>query len=128
DLYLRIALELHLKRLLVGGIEKVYEIGRVFRHEGVDARHNPEFTMLELYQAYGSYETMMALTEDLIVACVRSLGERLQLPYGNRTLDYTPPWQRLAYADLFARHVGVPVTDADAVAAQAKQHGLVATG
>src|SRR5262249_28143650 len=67
DLFLRIALELHLKRLLVGGIEKVYEIGRVFRNEGIDARHNPEFTMLELYQAYGDYRTMMDLTEALIV-------------------------------------------------------------
>src|SRR6202521_5611135 len=78
DLYLRIALELHLKRLLVGGVEKVYEIGRVFRNEGISPKHNPEFTMLELYQAYGSYETMMALTEGLIVACVKGLGETMQ--------------------------------------------------
>src|ERR1700736_2223378 len=63
DLYLRIALELHLKRLLVGGVEKVYEIGRVFRNEGIDARHNPEFTMMELYHAYANYETMMDLVE-----------------------------------------------------------------
>jgi lysyl-tRNA synthetase class 2 len=128
DLYLRIALELHLKRLLVGGMEKVYEIGRVFRNEGIDAKHNPEFTMLELYQAYGSYETMMALTEGLIVTCVRSLGGSLQLPYGNRTLDYTPPWQRLAYADLFATHVGASMTDAEAVAARARAHGLTVAG
>ena len=87
DLYLRIALELHLKRLLVGGIEKVYEIGRVFRNEGIDARHNPEFTMLELYQAYGNYETMMDLTEGLIVACVQCLGAGMALPYGEKTID-----------------------------------------
>ena len=74
DLFLRIALELHLKRLLVGGIEKVYEIGRVFRNEGISPRHNPEFTMMELYQAYGDYRTMMDLTEGLIVACVEALG------------------------------------------------------
>ena len=74
DLYLRIALELHLKRLLVGGIEKVYEIGRVFRNEGIDATHNPEFTMLELYQAYGNYESMMEITEGMIVACVQEIG------------------------------------------------------
>jgi lysyl-tRNA synthetase class 2 len=128
DLYLRIALELHLKRLLVGGIEKVYEIGRVFRNEGIDARHNPEFTMLELYQAYGSYETMMALTEGLVVACVRALGERLQLPFGNRTLNFTPPWQRLAYAELFEQHIGAALTDTQAVAARATAHGLVAPG
>ena len=79
DLFLRIALELHLKRLLVGGIEKVYEIGRVFRNEGIDARHNPEFTMMELYQAYGDYNTMMELTEGLIVACVDALGGGRQL-------------------------------------------------
>jgi lysyl-tRNA synthetase class 2 len=128
DLYLRIALELHLKRLLVGGIEKVYEIGRVFRNEGIDARHNPEFTMLELYQAYGSYETMMALTEELIVACVHNLGSSLQLPFGSRTLDYTPPFPRLAYAELFEKHVGASMTDAAAIAAKAKDRGLTAEG
>src|SRR6185369_5427200 len=74
DLYLRIALELPLKRLLVGGIEKVYEIGRVFRNEGISPKHNPEFTMLELYHAYSDYRGMMDLTEGLIVACVDCLG------------------------------------------------------
>src|SRR5205807_9923133 len=81
DLYLRIALELHLKRLLVGGLERVYEIGRVFRNEGISRRHNPEFTMLELYQAYGDYHSMMDLTEGLIVECVRALGDERKLPY-----------------------------------------------
>ena len=71
-LYLRIALELHLKRLLVGGVERVYELGRVYRNEGIDARHNPEFTMLEAYRAYGDYQTMMDLTEKLIVAAIRA--------------------------------------------------------
>ena len=75
QLYLRIALELHLKRLLVGGIEKVYEIGRVFRNEGISPKHNPEFTMLELYQSYGDYQSMMDLTEGLILACIKNLGE-----------------------------------------------------
>ena len=70
DLFLRIALELHLKRLLVGGIERVYELGRVYRNEGVSPRHNPEFTMLEAYQAYGNYETMMDLTERIIVEAI----------------------------------------------------------
>jgi lysyl-tRNA synthetase class 2 len=111
DLYLRIALELHLKRLLVGGMEKVYEIGRVFRNEGISPRHNPEFTMMELYQAYADYHTMMDLTEGVIVACVKALGEALKLPYGDRVVDYTPPWQRAAYADLFTQHVGIPMDD-----------------
>src|SRR5208337_3675159 len=74
DLFLRIALELHLKRLMVGGVERVYELGRVYRNEGIDARHNPEFTMLELYQAYGDYRSMMELTEKLIVDAIRAIG------------------------------------------------------
>jgi lysyl-tRNA synthetase class 2 len=128
DLYLRIALELHLKRLLVGGIEKVYEIGRVFRNEGVDARHNPEFTMMELYQAYGNYETMMDLTEGFVVASVEALGGGLRLPYGDETIDFTPPWKREAYADLFERHVGVPMTDTAAVARVAEESGFPTAG
>src|SRR5437763_4763531 len=91
DLFLRIALELPLKRLLVGGMEKVYEIGRVFRNEGVDKKHNPEFTMLELYQAYGDYGTMMDLTEGLVVACVDALGGGRKLPYGELPGNDAPP-------------------------------------
>jgi lysyl-tRNA synthetase class 2 len=128
DLFLRIALELHLKRLLVGGIEKVYEIGRVFRNEGVDARHNPEFTMLELYQAYGDYRTMMDLTEGMIVACVEALGGGLRLPYGEQTVDYTPPWQRATYAELFHQHVGVPIDDTEAVRRVAEEAGFPTAG
>jgi lysyl-tRNA synthetase class 2 len=124
DLYLRVALELHLKRLLVGGIEKVYEIGRVFRNEGIDARHNPEFTMLELYQAYGDYHTMMDLTEGLIVACVEALGGGLRIPYGEQAVDYTPPWSRVRYGELFHKHVGAPMDDAGAVRRAAEQAGL----
>ena len=75
DLFLRIALELHLKRLLVGGMERVYELGRVYRNEGIDARHNPEFTMLELYQAYGDYHSMMDLTEKLIATAIQATGQ-----------------------------------------------------
>jgi lysyl-tRNA synthetase class 2 len=129
DLYLRIALELHLKRLLVGGIEKVYEIGRVFRNEGIDATHNPEFTMLELYQAYANYESMMDLTQGMVVACVQEVGGgSMRLPYGERTIDYTPPWDRLPYEKLFQEHVGVPMTDPAAVAAVAGQRGLPVQG
>src|SRR5204863_541731 len=121
-LFVRIALELHLKRLLVGGIEKVYEIGRVFRNEGISPKHNPEFTMMELYQAYGNYETMMELTEGLIVACVDCLGGSRVLPWADKTIDFSPPWQRAKYEDLFQVHVGVSMFDAAAVkeAAQKK--------
>lgn len=115
DLFLRIALELPLKRLLVGGIEKVYEIGRVFRNEGISRKHNPEFTMLELYQAYGDYLTMMDLTEGLIVACVDSLGSTRALPYGDVTIDFTPPFQRAKYGDLFSQFVGCDMHDEVAV-------------
>ncbi len=82
DLYLRIALELHLKRLLVGGIERVYEMGRVYRNEGIDARHNPEFTMIEIYQAYGNYETMMELTEAMITDAIRATGPAVRAAVG----------------------------------------------
>ncbi len=129
DLYLRIALELPLKRLLVGGIEKVYEVSRVFRNEGIDARHNPEFTMLELYQAYGDYHTMMDLTEGLVVAAVDSLGGGRRLPYGDAVVDYTPPWQRKSYGELFAQHVGVPLYgDDDALRRKAEAGGFPAAG
>jgi lysyl-tRNA synthetase, class II len=128
DLYLRIALELHLKRLLVGGMERVYEIGRVFRNEGISPRHNPEFTMLELYQAYADYHTMMDVTEGMIVACVRGLGNTMRLPYGDHTVDFSPRWPRVTYSDLFARQVGVPIADADAVRKVASEHGLATAG
>ncbi len=119
DLFVRIALELPLKRLLVGGIEKVYEIGRVFRNEGISPRHNPEFTMLELYQAYGDYRTMMDLTEGLIVACVDALGGTRTIPFGEKTVNFEPPFQRAKYADLFREHVGCDMTDEVAVRAAA---------
>ncbi len=128
DLYLRIALELPLKRLLVGGMEKVYEIGRVFRNEGISPRHNPEFTMLELYQAYGDYRSMMDLTEGLMVACVQALGGGLQLPYGEQTIDFTPPWRRASYGELFHEYAGVPMEDTNAVLRRAEEIGFPAAG
>ncbi|MCA9056057.1 MAG: lysine--tRNA ligase, partial [Planctomycetaceae bacterium] len=133
DLYLRIALELHLKRLMVGGIERVYEIGRVFRNEGIDATHNPEFRMIEIYQAYGNYESMMDLTEAIVTNAARSVlssqplavGSQpsegpLHLAWGDTTIDFTPPWPRRKYADLFREYAGCDMTDAAAV--QAKAH------
>lgn len=127
-LFQRIALELHLKRLLVGGIEKVYEIGRVFRNEGISPRHNPEFTMMELYQAYGDYQAMMELTEGLVVACVQILGGGMQLPYGERTVDFTPPWKRATYAELFREHVGVAMDDTAALTQVAEKEGFPTAG
>ena len=124
DLYVRIALELPLKRLLVGGIEKVYEIGRVFRNEGISPRHNPEFTMLELYQAYGDYHTMMDLTEGLVVACVDSLGGGRTLTYGERTINFEPPWKREKYSDLFQQYVGCDLHDEPAVRAAARAENI----
>jgi lysyl-tRNA synthetase, class II len=124
QLYLRIALELHLKRLLVGGIEKVYEIGRVFRNEGISRKHNPEFTMMELYQAYGDYRSMMDLTEGLIVACVDAIGGGRVRPWGEKSVDFNPPWQRAKYGDLFREHVGVEMHDVESVKQAAPKHRI----
>jgi lysyl-tRNA synthetase class 2 len=124
NLFLRIALELHLKRLLVGGVERVYELGRVYRNEGISPRHNPEFTMLEVYQAYGNYETMMELTEKLIVGAIRASGQELKLPWGETTIDFTPPFARKTYDELFREHTGVDPADAAGVAALATKIGL----
>jgi lysyl-tRNA synthetase class 2 len=109
DLYLRIAPELYLKRLVVGGIERVFEIARVFRNEGLSPRHNPEFTMLELYQAYADYHDLMALTEELVAHLARTLLGTTQLTYAGRSLDLTPPWRRATMLDLVAEHAGVTV-------------------
>src|SRR4029077_10832926 len=106
DLYLRIALELHLKRLLVGGLEKVYEIGRVFRNEGLSPRHNPEFTMLESYEAYRDYEDVMRLLEDILVASAPAAGTPLATTYQGEAVDLTPPFRRERMADLVLEHTG----------------------
>jgi len=106
DLYLRIALELHLKRLLVGGLERVYEIGRVFRNEGLSPRHNPEFTLLESYQAYADYEDVMRLVEDIVVASAEAAGTPLVTAYQGEAVDLTPPFRRERMADLVLEHTG----------------------
>ena len=143
-LVLRIALELPLKRLLVGGIEKVYEIGRVFRNEGISPRHNPEFTMLELYQAYGDYHTMMDLTEGLLVALVDAtraaepmrhnesrnvlIEPERTIPFGDKTVNFTPPFHRAKYADLFREHVGCDMADEAAVRDAAAKNNIHSDG
>jgi len=106
-LYLRIADELYLKRLIVGGFERVYEISKDFRNEGIDRSHNPEFTMLEFYQAFADYEVMMEVTQDLIVHAVRALHGGTVVPHAGGTIDFAPPWPRLRYKEAAAEALGV---------------------
>jgi len=115
QLTMRIALELHLKRLMVGGMERVYEIGRVYRNEGLSPRHNPEFTMIEIYQAYGNYESMMDLTEQMVCDAIDKIGGGYQREFNGQSIDFTPPFQRATYADLFAKATGVDSSDEAAV-------------
>lgn len=115
-LVMRIALELHLKRLMVGGMERVFELGRVYRNEGISTRHNPEFTMLEVYQAYGNYESMMDLTERVICDAIAAIGAPQVLPWGSdKTIDFTPPFQRAKYHDLIQQHTGLDPFDQKAM-------------
>ncbi|OEF95799.1 lysine--tRNA ligase [Desulfuribacillus alkaliarsenatis] len=107
DMYLRIALELHLKRLIVGGLEKVYEIGRVFRNEGISTRHNPEFTMIELYEAYADYQDIMNLTEDMIAYCCQTVLGKTEIEYQGHVVDLTPKWERLSITDAVKKYTGV---------------------
>ncbi|HEX8582354.1 MAG TPA: lysine--tRNA ligase [Acidimicrobiales bacterium] len=127
ELYLRIAIELRLKRLVVGGIEKVFEIGRVFRNEGMSPRHNPEFTMLELYEAYADYRDMMALTEQLVAHLATELCGTTTLTYQGRELDVAPPWRRATMAELVEEQAGVRVDvgmDVDELRRIAADHGV----
>jgi lysyl-tRNA synthetase class 2 len=153
-LVMRIALELHLKRLLVGGMERVYELGRVYRNEGIDQRHNPEFTMLEVYQAYGDYRSMMDLTEKIILDAVKvASGEwrvasneeknqshsaqtetltthhsPLILPWNGKEIDFTPPFARKTYDALIKEYTGIDPTDAAALIEYAKTLHLDVAG
>jgi lysyl-tRNA synthetase class 2 len=111
DVYLRIAPELFLKRLLVGGLERVFEINRSFRNEGTSARHNPEFTMLEAYCAYRGYEYMMDACEKLFCAVAQDLHRALVIEYQGKRIDFTPPWPRLSFAGLFQEEFGVEPAD-----------------
>jgi lysyl-tRNA synthetase class 2 len=122
DMYLRIALELHLKRLVVGGMERVFELSRVFRNEGIDVRHNPEFTMLEAYQAFADYTDMMDLVEGMVVAAVNEARDgNFVVKVGDHSVDLSPPWPRVTMADLIEQKLGVrldptmPVDDARSI-------------
>ena len=124
DLFLRIAPELFLKRLLVGGMEKIFEINRNFRNEGLSTRHNPEFTMMELYQAYADYGVMMELTEELVCHLIERHCASQTLPFGTMTIDYTRPWRRARYADLLKEHGGCDMEDMASVRARARALGI----
>jgi lysyl-tRNA synthetase, class II len=106
DLYLRVAPELYLKRLVIGGFERVFELSRVFRNEGVSTQHNPEFTLLEFYMAYADYGRLMEITEDLICELARTVVGGTRVRWGGREVDLTPPWPRLSLSDAVRRHAG----------------------
>jgi lysyl-tRNA synthetase class 2 len=128
DLYLRIAPELYLKRLLVGGFERVYEINRNFRNEGISTMHNPEFTTLEFYQAYADYTDLMELTESLFVELAHALRGALSLTWGEHALDLKPPWRRLAFFDGLSEALGLrvtPTTEVETIARAAAARGIV---
>jgi lysyl-tRNA synthetase class 2 len=127
DLQLRIAPELFLKRLLVGGFDRVFEIGRNFRNEGISTQHNPEFTMLEFYQAYATYEDLMPLTEGMVSSLAVEIAGSMQVPYGEHTIDLTPPWRRISLVEEAARAAGgrpEDMRDPDAARRLAERNGV----
>ena len=127
DLKLRISLELYLKRLIVGGLERVYEIGRVFRNEGLDTRHNPEFTLMELYQAYTDYHGMMDLTENLYRHVAQEVTGGLQLPYGEHVIDLSKPFERITMVDAVKKYANVDfneIKDLEEARAVAREHHI----
>lgn len=129
DLYLRIAVELYHKRLLVGGFERVYEIGRNFRNEGIDRSHNPEFTMMECYQAYADYNDMMKLVEEMIAAIAQEVKGSTHIVYQGTEIDLTPPWPRIPLLDAIAEFTGIDVNrfpDKDSLATEMRAHGYEA--
>ncbi len=130
DLYLRIAPELYLKRLLVGGFERVFELNKNFRNEGISTKHNPEFTMLEFYIAYKDYNFLMDFTERMITALLEHIHGTLRIPYGEDTLDFTPPWRKLSFFEAL-RAEGVPeecFSDYERARAWAEREGIDLSG
>jgi len=128
DLYLRIAPELYLKRLVVGGMERVFELNRNFRNEGVSTLHNPEFTMMEFYMAYATYEDLMTLTEELITSLVRELFGTLKVTYQGTELDFTPPWRRVSVREALVQYAGLDpaaLEDLDKARREAEKRGIL---
>jgi lysyl-tRNA synthetase class 2 len=126
DLYMRIALELHLKRLIIGGFDKVYEIGRVFRNEGISTKHNPEFTMIEIYEAYADYNDMMKLVEDMVSYIAVEVTGSTKIKYGKKTINLDPPWGRLPLREAIKDSCGIDFAafpDADSLRKRMEQLG-----
>jgi lysyl-tRNA synthetase class 2 len=131
ELYLRIATELYLKRLIVGGLDKVYEIGRVFRNEGIDQDHNPEFTLLESYEAYADYNDIMSLVENLVSSVARDVLGSTSVQHEGHTIDLDPPWRRLPFCEAVYQHTGIDLDpyvqqnkDLDSLIREARERGL----
>ena len=127
DIYLRIAPELHLKRLLVGGLERVYEMNRCFRNEGIDTRHNPEFTTVELYQAYGDLEDVINITEDMVSKLAEMLYGTMKLTYIDKEIDLTPPWDRMTMIEAVKKFSGADfegITDVETARKMADEHDV----
>lgn len=127
DFYLRIALELYLKRLIIGGLDKVYELGRIFRNEGISTKHNPEFTMLEAYQAYADYKDIMNLFEEMASSVVKKITGSYKVAFGDNTIDFTPPWPRLELRQAVAEHSGIDFVqypDADLLRLKMRELGI----
>ncbi|MSQ15455.1 MAG: lysine--tRNA ligase [Dehalococcoidia bacterium] len=130
EMYLRIATELYLKRLVVGGFDKVYEIGRIFRNEGTSTKHNPEFTMLECYQAYADYNDTMAMVEDMLPHIAQEVLGTTRVTYGGSEIDLTPPWRKIVLRDAILEHSGIDImqyADADSLKAAMREHHITAT-
>ncbi|MGB8706704.1 MAG: lysine--tRNA ligase [Dehalococcoidia bacterium] len=127
DLHLRIALELYLKRLVIGGFDKVYEIGRVFRNEGISTKHNPEFTMLEIYEAYADYNDMMTLFEDMVCYIAREILDKTKIKFGEESINLEPPWRRIYLREAVKERCGIDFEDypdADSLRRRMEQLGL----
>jgi lysyl-tRNA synthetase class 2 len=126
DLYLRVSPELYLKRLLIGGFEKVYEIGKCFRNEGVDRSHNPDFTVLEFYWAYADYKKLMKLTERMFTSVAKKVFNKLKFTYEGQEIDFTAPWPRMEFSHILSRETGIDIGEVnrDALAKEAKSLGV----
>jgi len=127
DFYLRIALELHLKRLIVGGFDKVYELGRIFRNEGIDFKHNPEFTMLESYEAYADYHDVMKTVEDMVSAVCQEVMGTQKVEYNGQIIDFTPPWKRMELRQAVIQYAGLDYDqfpDTDSLRAEMLRRGM----
>jgi len=127
DLYLRIALELYLKRLIIGGFDKVYEIGRVFRNEGLSTRHNPEFTMVEIYEAYADYNDMMKMVEDMVCYIAKEVVGKTEIKFGEELIKLTPPWQRKYLREAIKERCGIDFEnypEADSLRLRMEQLGI----